>query len=252
MRRYFAKLHKVKPGIARSALKRCHKRLCRGLRSTVCKGRKRGIHNINARLRSHKVGHIAGTGGVVGVQMNRNINIFLELFNKGIRIIGEQKVSHILNADNIRTHFFKGLCHFNKVFLVMNGAYGVAYGSLAYSAVFFTALHCLFHIARIVERVENTDDINAVFDRLFNEHINHIVRIVLVAEQVLPAQKHLQLGVGHMLFKGAQSLPRVLVQKAHAAVKCSAAPAFKTPVSHRIKLLKRREHILNAHTRSRL
>ena len=134
----------------------------------------------------------------------------------------------------------------------MNGAYGVAYGSLAYSAVFFTALHCLFHIARIVERVENTDDINAVFDRLFNEHINHIVRIVLVAEQVLPAQKHLQLGVGHMLFKGTKPLPRVLVQKAHTRVKRSAAPTFKAPVAYRVKLFKRGEHILNTHARSRL
>ena len=134
----------------------------------------------------------------------------------------------------------------------MNGAYGVAYSRLAYSAVFFTALHSLFHIARIVKRVKNTDNVNAVFNRLFNEHINHVIGIMLVAEQVLTAQKHLQLGVGHMLFKGAQSLPRVLVQKAHTRVKRSAAPTFKAPVAYRIKLFKRGKHILNTHTRSRL
>ena len=47
-----------------------------------------------------------------------------------------------------------------------------------------------------------------------------------VAEDVLSAQQHLELGVGHMRLYLAQSLPRVLVEKAQAHVKGRAAPAL--------------------------
>ena len=63
----------------------------------------------------------------------------------------------------------------------MNGAYGIAHSRLADAAVLLTALHRLLHIAGIVKRIENTDYINTVFNRLFNEHINNIVGVMLVA-----------------------------------------------------------------------
>ena len=47
-----------------------------------------------------------------------------------------------------------------------------------------------------------------------------------VAQDVLAAEQHLQLGVGQALFQGAQALPGVFVQKAHAHVEGGAAPAL--------------------------
>ena len=49
---------------------------------------------------------------------------------------------------------------------------------------------------------------------------------MLVAQDVLTAQQHLQLGVGHGGADLAQPLPGVLVQKAEADVKGRAAPAL--------------------------
>ncbi|EHD07409.1 hypothetical protein LTSEURB_0103, partial [Salmonella enterica subsp. enterica serovar Urbana str. R8-2977] len=40
-----------------------------------------------------------------------------------------------------------------------------------------------------------------------------------VAEQVLPAQQHLQRGFGHGFFELAQAHPRVFAEKADAGVK---------------------------------
>ena len=84
-----------------------------------------------------------------------------------------------------------------------------------------------FHVAGVVERVEDADDIDAVADRALDELFHHVVRIVLVAQDVLAAQQHLQLGVGQGLAQLAQALPRILVQEAQAGVKRGAAPALQ-------------------------
>ena len=115
------------------------------------------------------------------MQVNRNGNIFLKLFNKRVSVIREKQVCHILNADNISTHLFKGLCHIYKVILIMNRAYGIAHCRLADTAVLLTALHRLLHVAGIVKRVKNTDYVDAVFNRLFDKHINNIVGVMLIA-----------------------------------------------------------------------
>ena len=50
--------------------------------------------------------------------------------------------------------------------------------------------------------------------------------IVLVAQQVLAAQEHLQLGVGHVRPDLPQPLPGILIQIAQAGVEGGAAPAL--------------------------
>jgi len=65
-----------------------------------------------------------------------------------------------------------------------------------------------------------------------------------VAQNVLTAQQHLQLGVGHGGADLAQTLPGIFVQVAQADVKSGAAPAFDGVVAdlvddteHGLKLL---------------
>ena len=55
---------------------------------------------------------------------------------------------------------------------------------------------------------------DAVADRALDELFHHVVRIVLVAQNVLAAQQHLQLGIRQGLAQLAQALPRILVQEA--------------------------------------
>ena len=59
-----------------------------------------------------------------------------------------------------------------------------------------------------------------------HEVLHHVVGIVLVAQDVLAAEQHLQLGVGQALAQLAQALPGVFVQKAQAGVEGGAAPAL--------------------------
>ena len=108
----------------------------------------------------------------------------------------------------------------------MHRAYSVANGSLAGAAVFFNAFHGLGNVALVVQCVKHANNINAVFNAHFNKIVYYIIGIMLVAQKVLAAQQHLQLGVRQSLAQLAQALPRVLAQKAHTAIKGGAAPAF--------------------------
>ena len=64
----------------------------------------------------------------------------------------------------------------------------VADRPLGVSAVLLHALDRLLEIARIIERVKDAEDVHAVLARERGEALDDVVRIVLVAEDVLPAE----------------------------------------------------------------
>ena len=70
----------------------------------------------------------------------------------------------------------------------MNRALCVADGTGSDCAVFNGFVNRDFNIAYIVERVKNSDDVNAVFNRFFDEHSDNIIGIMLIPKQILPAQ----------------------------------------------------------------
>ena len=158
--------------------------------------------------------------------MDGHAHVFLQLFHQRIGVIGQQQVCHVLDADGVGAHLLQLHGQLDEVVLVVHGALGVADGSLHHTAVLLDELHGGLHIAGVVQGVEDTHHINAVFNGLLAESLYHVIRVVAVAQNVLAAQQHLQLGVGKALLQGAQALPGVFVQKAHAHVEGGAAPAL--------------------------
>ena len=75
---------------------------------------------------------------------------------------------------------------------------------------------------------------------------------MLVAEDVLAAEEHLQLGVGQGFAELSQTIPGIFVEKTQAGVKRCAAPDFQRPVPDGIEHFAGRKHVLNAHARRRL
>ena len=104
-------------------------------------------------------------------------------------------------------------------------------------------------VADVVQRVEDAEDVHAVLGRLVDEPIDDAVLVVAVAEQVLPAQEHLQAGVGHQLAEGAQPLPGVFVEEADAGVVGRPAPAFDAPVAGLVDVLAGGDHVFQRHPR---
>ena len=73
--------------------------------------------------------------------------------------------------------------------------------------------NCNAQIANVVKGVEDTEDANAVCRGVLNEFFYHVVGIVIIAEQVLSAQEHLNRRVLEVGFKIVEAFPRVFVQK---------------------------------------
>ena len=72
-------------------------------------------------------------------------------------------------------------------------------------------VHRHFDVPQVVEGVEDADDVNAVFHALAHESPDDVIGIVLVSQQVLAAQQHLQLGVLYHFADLAQALPGIFM-----------------------------------------
>ena len=134
----------------------------------------------------------------------------------------------------------------------MHVARGVGDGRLDFAACLFSGADGGLEVARVVQRVEDADDVDAVLHGLLDEGLDHVVGVVAVTEQVLAAQQHLQLGVLYVRTDGAQALPGVLVQIAQAAVERGSAPDLERLESAGVEGLENGEHVLDGHARGDL
>ena len=83
------------------------------------------------------------------------------------------------------------------------------------------------HLADVVERVEDAEDVDAGRRRLLDERLRHRGRVGRVADRVAAAQQHLQADVRHGRAQLGQPLPRVLGQEAQRHVVGRAAPGLE-------------------------
>ena len=98
----------------------------------------------------------------------------------------------------------------------------------------------------------NLPDIDTVLNGFTAEGVHHVVCIMLVAQNILATEQHLQFGIGQTLLQSTKALPRILVEKTHAGIEGGAAPAFQGVVPDGIQHLQSGQHILNGHAGSRL
>ncbi len=105
-----------------------------------------------------------------------------------------------------------------------------------------------FNVSEIVERVEDTDDVHAVLNALADETTHSVIRVVPVTQDILSAQKHLELGVLEVRLDLAQTLSWVFVQVTQVAVKGRTAPAFDGVVARFVHLVEYALEIAVRHT----
>ena len=183
----------------------------------------------------------------MGVDNDGNLDLLLEGGDQVICLLRTHDARHILDADGLNAQRLDLLGELDIAFEIVNGADGVADAAGSVRAALQGLIDRHFNIADIVEGIEDTNDIDAVFHRLADEHANHIIGVVLIAQQVLTAQQHLQRGLGACLLDLAQALPRVFVQVAQAAIKGGAAPALQRIVPGVIQLAQDRLELIECH-----
>lgn len=86
-----------------------------------------------------------------------------------------------------------------------------------------------------------------VIDRLGDEALDDVIGVVAIAQQVLPAQEHLEGGLGEGGLEFAQAFPGVLPKKAEAGIERGSPPGLKRPVTDLVERFADRQHVLEAH-----
>ncbi len=211
VRTHDVELIEVEAGVVLGALQRRDERLGRHMRRTDGQRAHRGVDNRRAGLNALHNGHRRQARGVMAVNINRDADRFLEAAHEVVARIGCQQTGHILDADGVGTHLLEGFGIGGIIFIIVHRAEGIADAALHVRLLLIRRTNGGLKVARVIERVENTNYINAVRHRLLHKIFHHIVRIRTIAEHILAAEQHLQLLVGHLLTHNAQALPRVFV-----------------------------------------
>ena len=160
---------------------------------------------------------------------------------------GRQNTRHVLDAEGVDAdlHLLAGILH--EFFHRMDRRNGIAERSLHMAAVFLDRRNRRLDVARIVQRIEDPEDVDAVFAGKRHEAVDHVIGIVPVADKVLAAQEHLERGVFRPRLDGPQPLPGVFAQEAQADIEGGAAPALQRVIADIVDHVDDAEDILGPH-----
>ena len=190
--------------------------------------------------------------------MHRQRNLLAKGLDERAGGEGTAQAGHVFYREDVRTHFFQLLREADVVFqrilraLGIENVAGVADRSLANAArVFSHRFHRSAHVRKVVQRVENPEDIHAALGGVFDETSHDIRRVVRVADGIRAAQEHLEADVRNPLAKLAEAVPRVLVEKTHRGVEGRPAPHFEAEKPGRTARhgVGHGEHVIAAHAR---
>ena len=206
-----------------------------------------GVDDVGAGFDPLEDGHRRQAGGVVAVDVHRDLDGGFQLPHQLVAGVGGQQAGHILDADGVGTHLLKGLGVGGEGLVGVHRAEGVADAALDMGPLLVGRLDGGLQVAGVVQRVEDADDVDAIGHRLLHEVLHRVVGVGAVAQHVLAAEQHLQLLVGQLPAQDAQPVPRVLVQKADAAVEGRAAPALHREVGDLIHFGQDGTHLIHGH-----
>ena len=181
------------------------------------------------------------------MHVDRQIDDLLDGLDQVIGSVRAEQRGHVLDAQAVGAHGGEFLGQLNVALDGVHRGDSVAEGGLGVLAGLLDGLHRGQEVARIVQRVENAEDINAVDGHALDTLLDDVVGVVAVAEDGLAAQQHLVRGVRHRLLELAHALPRIFVQETDAGVEGRAAPGFERPEAGFVELLGDRQHVGGDH-----
>ena len=131
------------------------------------------------------------------MQMDRDLYRRFDTAYEVIGIERRQEPGHVFDTEGIRAQIFELLGHVDETVDAVDGTDGIADGGFDMFAAGFHFSHGPFDVANIIQRVEDAEDVDAIGGGPFDEPFQHIVGVVSISDQVLPAEQHLELGIGH-------------------------------------------------------
>ena len=214
------------------------------------------VHDVHARFGGEQVGRYLVIRGVVRVQVYGHAYLVLERGYELLRRVGLEEAGHILHAYHVRAAPLELPGEVDVVLerilvaLRVEDVAGVADGGLEYLPGLQHGVHGRLHARYPVERVEDAEDVYAVFGALVDEGAHEVVRVARVADEVRAAQEHLEGDVGYLLAEHDKPLPGALVEEAVGRVEGGAAPHLeREAVGEEVgRALGALDHVAGAHT----
>ena len=228
----------------------------------------RGDDHLDGRVRvaerQRRMGRVgdggAGFGGledvggshaadVVAMDVQRQTDFGIEGLHHALGAVRREHARHVLDADGVGTEVLELLAVVEEAVQRVHRRHRVGDGAFEVTAAFLDGFGVVDDVADVVERVEHAEDMHAIALRGLDEMIADVARIVLVPHQVLTAGQHRERRVRRLRLDRSQSLPRVLVEEAHARVKRRTAPRLDGPVPDTVHFRQDRQHIADLHAR---
>ena len=191
----------------------------------------------------------------MAVQMDRNRHRCFQRLDHLIHIVRRDHAGHVLDTDRVGTHVDQFLGLADVVIEAVNIAahawlgHRVAHATLEMLAALLDLPDDRFEVAIVVQRIEGTEDIHAVFSGAVNEGGSHVVGVVAVAHQILGTQQHGKRRLLGIALERTQTLPRIFVQETVHGVERGTTPGFQRPETDFIHHFGNRDHVLGTPTR---
>ena len=144
--------------------------------------------------------------GIVGVEVNRDADCFLERFHQFLRRKRTANARHVLDRKHVRAHFFQLLRELHviaeRIFVTLGveDIAGVADRAFADRARLLAhGFHRHNQIGRVVKTVENTKDVHAAGGGVPDEAAHNFVGVIRVTDGIAATEEHLEADVGDAL-----------------------------------------------------
>jgi hypothetical protein len=185
----------------------------------------------------------------VAVHVDRQADLLLERLHHLRRAKRREHARHVLDADGVRTHLLEGLGEVDVEVQRVHGAHRVGDRALEVRSGLLDGTRRHLDVARVVERVEHAEHVDAVTMGRLHEALDDLVGVVPVPDQVLAPEEHLQGRLLHVLLDDAEPVPGVLIQEAQCGVERGATPDLEGPVAHLVHLVEDGDHVRDVHPR---
>ena len=160
----------------------------------------------------------------VAMECQRQINLRLDSPDQRLCLERFQQSRHILDTQGVTPQVLQSLGKIDPVLHLMHRTCGVAERALGVSTDLEGGLYRTLQIPYIVHRIKDPKHIHSIVMGPLHKMAHQVIRIMAVAQQVLPPQQHLLRRLRHQFFELAQANPGILSQIADARIKGRAAP----------------------------
>ena len=166
------------------------------------------------------------------MEVNRQIDSIFQGRNEVVRCFRFEEAGHIFNSNDIGTGILQFFCHLDIVVEVIfrtgrvENIAGIAKSYFGNLACFTNGLYRFIHVIETVQAVEDTEDVDTVFRREFDEVLDDVIGVARIAYGVGTTDQHLKQDIRCLLTHLAQPFPRIFVEETIGYVKGSTAPAF--------------------------